>query len=117
MKFALASLYVSDLEKSLHFYNTLLEMPILRQMSGPGGAELVFLGQEGGVCLELVSAKAPETYSGFSLGFEMEDLAAAKKRLAAGGYPVLEELAAGPQTTICFLDGPNGEKVELIEYR
>ena len=116
MKLSIIALYVKDYEKSLYFYNTLLGLPVSHRQPGHGGTELVFLGEKGNVSIELIPIP-PESYTGFSLGFDVENLAEAKKHLTENGYPVEDEMAINPQTTICFLDGPNGEKIELIERK
>ncbi len=114
MTFSLATLHVQNMEKALHFYHTLLEIPILRRQPIGPGKELIFLGVEGQPNLELVPAEEAVVYSGFSVGFEVDDLAAIQERLAANGYPVKHEMKAGPSLTLCFLQGPCGEEVELI---
>lgn len=117
MKFAVVTLYVKDMEKSLTFYNTLLEMSIIRKQPIGEEKELVFLGNGGEVQLELIPSDEDVTYSGFSIGFETENLLLAKKCLEDNGYPIKSEMAPNPFTTLCFLQGPNGEEVELIEYK
>jgi lactoylglutathione lyase len=116
MKFSLVTLYVKDMEKSLTFYNRLLEMPIVGRHAIGQGKELVFLGTDGNVQLELIPADTEVVYSGFSIGFEAADLTGIKERLAANGYMIKREFSPAPTTTLCFLDGPNGEEIELIAY-
>lgn len=117
MKFALVTLYVQDMEKSLTFYNNILEIPIIKRQPIGSGKELVFLGIDNEVNLELIPSEDKITYSGFSIGFETKDLPSAKQRLADNGYAVKREFSPAPSTTLCFLDGPNGEQIELIEYK
>ncbi len=114
MKFSLTTLHVQDMQKALYFYHTLLEMPIVRRQPIGPDKELIFLGVEGEPNLELVPAEEGVQYSGFSVGFDVEDLAATKEKLAANGYPVKREMKAGPVLTLCFLQGPGGEEVELL---
>jgi len=116
MKFALLTLHVKDMDKSLAFYHELLEMPIVRRQPPGPGKELVFLGQDGDVNLELIPAEGDTVFSGFSAGFVVEDLAAVKERLAAHGYPVKREFSPNPSLILSFLDGPDGEEIELIKY-
>lgn len=115
MKYALTSLYVADMEKALSFYEGLLGISVLRRVDTPGG-ELVFLGEEGKPNLELVAQQGPVAYGGYSIGFEVEDLAGLKRRLAQAGYETHREFQPGPGTTLCFVKGPGGEEVELIAY-
>ncbi len=117
MRFALATLYVKNMKKSLAFYNAMLEIPVIkRQPIGPD-KELVFLGVEGQPNLELIPTDDDMSYSGFSIGFDVDDLSAMKERLAANGYAVKREFSPDPSTVLCFLDGPDGEEVELISRK
>lgn len=114
MKFSLVTLYVNDMEKSLKFYSELLEMAIIhRQPAGPG-KELIFLGIDGNVNLELIPSDTEVSYSGFSIGFDVEDLLIVKERLESNGYKIKREMSPSPVLTLCFFDGPNGEEVELV---
>ncbi len=116
MKFSLVTLHVKDMEKALAFYNGLLEMPIAGRQPIAPGKELIFLGG-GDVKLELVPSDTEISYSGFSVGFDVEDLSAVKKRLSDNGYSVKNEYSPAPNLTLAFLDGPCGEEVELIERK
>lgn len=116
IQFSLVTLHVHDMEKSLHFYNILLQIPILRKQAIGPQKELIFMGVEGQPNLELIPSDDMVSYSGFSIGFEVQDLAAVKNRLSSNGYAIKQEFSPSPSTTLCFLDGPNGEQVELIAY-
>lgn len=111
MKFALATLYVTDMPKSLVFYNQLLEIPIL----GNHENKMVFLGLEGHPGLELIATDTPTPHSGFSIGFEVPNMDAITARLAQNGYPIKRQFSPDGTTKLCFLDGPDGEEVELIQ--
>ena len=117
MKSVLITLYTEDVQKSLDFYNGLLEIPIIRRQTVGNGEELVFLGVGGIETLELVPADAGTAYAGFSIGIEVVDILTIKKRLEENGYPTEPIVSVNESTTLCFLEGPNGEKVELIEYK
>ncbi len=116
MKFSLATLYVTDMVRSLDFYNGLLDIPILRRQPAGPGKEFIFLGVEGQPNLELIPSDTPVAYAGFSIGFDVEDLPTLKARLAEGGYPVKREFSPAPGLVLCFLEGPSGEEVELISH-
>ncbi|MDR2940934.1 MAG: VOC family protein [Clostridiales bacterium] len=117
MKFALVTLHVKDMQKSITFYNNLLEIPIVRRQPAGPDSEMVFFGKADEAQLELVPSDTNISYSGFSIGFEVDSLATIKERLASNGYNIKNEFSPVPTTTLCFLDGPNGEEVELIEYK
>ncbi|MDF2842721.1 MAG: Glyoxalase/bleomycin resistance protein/dioxygenase [Herbinix sp.] len=116
MKFSLTTLYVKDMEKSLEFYNTLIGLPIVRRQVIGEDKELVFLG-DGDTLLELIPSDGNVQYAGFSIGFDVDDLLEAKERLENNGYKIKREMSPNSSLTLCFLDGPNGEEVELLEYK
>ncbi len=116
MKFSLTTLYVNDMDKSIKFYNGILGMPIIRKQLMGEGKELVFLGDDCNVNLELITSQVKMEYKGFSIGFDVENLSTVKAILIENGYAVKNEMSPNPSLTLCFIDGPNGEEVELIEY-
>lgn len=116
LKFSLVTLHVhmDNRDRTIEFYNKLLEMPIIsRQEAGPN-MELVFLGVEGEPNLEIIFSDEKFEYSGFSIGFDVEDLDLIKERLEVSGYKIKNEFSPSANTTLCFLDGPSGEEVELV---
>ena len=118
MKFSLVTLYMEELEPSLAFYRDLLGMQELRRIDTPGGA-IVFLGQGGNVELELIAGKqyAGSRYTGFSIGFDVDDMEAAIAKLEEQGIKKVSGPAnAGGTTILAFLEGPSGEQVELIQH-
>lgn len=116
MIFSLTTLYVQDMEKSLSFYNGLLGLPIVRKQLLPNGQTLLFMGMQGQPLLELIPSEQAVSYSGFSIGFNVEDLPSLRQRLAASGYAIKREFSPDDTTILCFLNGPNGEEIELISH-
>lgn len=116
MKFALVTLYVNDMEKTLEFYNKVLGLAIIGRHSVGEGKELVFLGKKDVPCIELVSTDEPTSYSGFSIGFDVKNLEETKKTLAQNGYTIDKEMKTGDSGAICFFEGPNGELIELMSH-
>lgn len=114
MKFAITTLYTKNLEKTVEFYTTFLDMPVIDRRAVAQEKELVFLGQKGDVILELVETDEDISYSGFSLGFEVDDLDSLKEKLKKNGYHMHLEMPAGESSFLCFFKGPNGEEIELI---
>ncbi len=116
MKFQLVTLYVKDMNKALEFYNGLLDLPILKRQK-MGDKELVFLGNVGNVNLELIETTEEIKYKGFSIGFEVNDIETLRDDLKQNGYLIKSEIKPNPYLTLYFLDGPNGEEIELIEQK
>lgn len=116
MKFALVTLYVKDMEKTLNFYYKVLGLPIIGRHSVGEGKELIFLGEEDKPCIELVPTDEETSYEGFSIGFDVSNLKETKKALAQHGYTIDKEMKAGDSGVICFFTGPNGELIELMSH-
>lgn len=117
MRFGFVTVFVSNMARSLAFYQTLLGLPLLRQMQTPGG-QLAFLGKPDEPSLELISDGETHSYNGFSIGIEVDDLDAATALLAENGYAVHRgPVQPNPQTRFSFVRDPDGIEIELIEQR
>lgn len=120
-------LRVGNLERSLEFYQHVLEMKLLRQKDYPEGRfTLAFLGygeEESHTVLELTHNWDTSEYDlGNAYGhiaIEVENAAQACDAVRAKGGKVVRE--AGPMkhgtTVIAFIEDPDGYKIELIEAK
>lgn len=118
-------LRVTDLEKSLAFYQDVLGMKLLRQEDFPGGRfTLAFVGYGEEVdhtVLELTYNWDTHEYDmGNAYGhiaIEVDDAYAACEAVRAKGQKVIRE--AGPMqhgtTVIAFVEDPDGYKIEFIQ--
>ena len=118
-------LRVGDLQRSLDFYTTILDMQLLRKSENPEYKyTLAFLGYEANPAqceLELTYNWGVESYEmGTAFGhiaLGVEDVYAACARIKAAGGNVTRE--AGPvkggDTLIAFVTDPDGYKIELIQ--
>jgi lactoylglutathione lyase len=118
-------LRVGNLEKSLNFYCTLLEMKLLRQKDYPGGEfTLAFVGygdESDHAVLELTYNWGKDQYSlGDAYGhiaIGVDDIYATCEQIRTQGGKVTRE--PGPMkhgsTVIAFVEDPDGYKVELIQ--
>jgi lactoylglutathione lyase len=112
---------VEDLEKTIHFYQTVLGLEMTRRSKSPRGSELVFFKAPGSdveieICKYDASGPVQVGPDLTHLAFEVEDIEAFAKHAAAEGYP----LSDGPTKTssgsvIAFIDAPEGYEVELIQ--
>lgn len=117
MQFAFVTLYVGDLEKSLAFYRDLLGLEQLRRQSTEDG-ELAFVGIGGQPTIELIQSTrfANNTFTGFSIGIQVDSLAAATELLVNAGHPLKRgPISPAPTVRFSFFAGPNGEEIQLIE--
>jgi lactoylglutathione lyase len=119
-------LRVKDLDKSLHFYNDLLGMQLLRKRDYPTGKfTLAFVGygdETDSTVIELThNWGQEEPYalgSGFGhLAIGVPDVYKACEQLAAAGVKIPRP--AGPMAhggaVIAFIEDPDGYRIELIE--
>lgn len=118
-------LRVTDLEKSLAFYQDVLGMKLLRQEDFPGGRfTLAFVGygeEADHTVLELTYNWDTHEYDmGNAYGhiaIEVDDAYAVCDAVRAKGQKVIRE--AGPMqhgtTVIAFVEDPDGYKIEFIQ--
>lgn len=116
MKFTFATLHITNMDKSIGFYNGLLGLEVLRRTKTNDG-ELAFLGVEGQPNLELVfSPRNVGDMAGFSIGIEVESLEEATQMMEENGYPLKSgPISPAPGVTFSFFTGPDGEEIELIQ--
>ena len=119
------SLKVKDLQESLHFYNHVLQLPVVRIIGPKNQPRLIFL--QG---LELSQINSDEEWlspeqAGFfgHIGFEVENIEAWIERLEQAGVQFTtrfrdvkfkEEKMA---VKVSFFLDPNGIPLELVEWR
>ena len=120
-------LRVGDLDRSLHFYTTVLGMQLLRRADYPAGKfTLAFVGfdtEENSAVIELTYNWGIDHYEiGTAYGhiaLAVPDAAAACETIRQRGGNVTRE--AGPMkggsTVIAFVEDPDGYKIELIERK
>jgi len=120
-------LRVTDLDRSLAFYQNVLGMQLLRQHDYPEGRfTLAFVGygdESSHTVLELThnwdvtAYELGTAYGHIALG--VEDAYQACELIKARGGRVVRE--AGPmkggQTVIAFVEDPDGYKIELIQQK
>ena len=120
-------LRVGNLERSLAFYQDVLEMKLLRRQDYPEGRfTLAFIGygdEANHTVIELTHNWDTEQYElGNAYGhiaIEVENAAAACDAVRTRGGKVTRE--AGPMkhgtTVIAFVEDPDGYKIEFIEKK
>lgn len=124
-RFEHTGIYVSDMKRSLEFYNGLLGFPVVRDVEVKVlNLHVVFL-DAGGFFIELLEphdkegyAKLPEKSFGLrQICLLVDDLKLAYERLKAKGVEFIEpplEIVPGQVSHAIFLD-PDGVHVELLQ--
>ena len=112
---------VNDIERTVKFYETALELKVARRSVSPRGAQIVFLAtpnsdEEIEICQLPNSPSVQVQPDLMHLAFEVENLAEFTAKLEKKGY----KLSDGPTPTssgsiIAFIDAPEGYEVELIQ--
>ena len=120
-------LRVGNLERSLAFYQDVLDMQLLRKQDYPEGRfTLAFIGygdEANHTVIELTHNWDTDRYdlgTGYGhIAIEVENAAAACDAVRARGGKVTRE--AGPMkhgsTVIAFVEDPDGYKIEFIEKK
>ena len=114
---------VNDLERTVKFYCDVLGLAEIKRHKSPRGSELVFLKTAGSEeLIELCSypAAGPVTVQPdlTHLAFEVDDLAAFEKHLAAHGLKYSDgPITSSAGTTFAFVDAPEGYEIELIQKK
>ena len=114
---------VSDMDKSISFYQGILGMEVIEEKTSPRGSKLVFLKFPGTDCdLELCSfpnsglVHVPEDL--VHLAFEVENLEECINRLNAAGIPITEgPLESSNGTRFIFTEDPDKYEIELMDYK
>ncbi len=112
---------VSDMERTIAFYQDVLGLEVLERKVSPRGSHLAFLAVPNSEeLIELCSfpTSGPVTVQEdlVHLAFEVDNLDATIEELEAKGVPITD----GPTRTssgsrFIFIDAPDGYEVELIE--
>ena len=114
---------VSNMDKSISFYQDILGMEVLEQKTSPRGSKLVFLKFPGMDCeLELCSfpdsgsVHVPEDL--VHLAFEVDDLEMCIEKINASGVPITEgPLESSNGTKFIFTEDPDKYEIELMHYK
>lgn len=114
---------VNDLERTVKFYREVLGLAEVRRHKSPRGSELAFLKAPGSAEeIEIthfpgsgpVQVQPDLTH----LAFEVDDLAAFERHLAAHGLKFSDgPTTSSSGTTFAFIDAPEGYEIELIQKR
>ena len=114
---------VSDIDKSISFYQDILGMEVIEQKTSPRGSKLVFLKFPGMDC-ELELCSFPDSGSVYvpedlvHLAFEVDDLEVCIDKLNAAGVPITEgPLESSNGTKFIFTEDPDKYEIELMYYK
>ena len=116
MKMVHLTIHTKKLKESVAFYQDILGFFVEERFYGLGGKSIVFLGsKDNQVRIELIENKEPPCLgAAFSVGFHVDDIALAYKRMEALGLNPSHISSPNPSTQFFFLSDPNGLRIQLI---
>ena len=118
MTYCWTTITVTDLKKSLAFYQDVIGLKIARRMQPNQDMEIAFLG-EGETQVELIWNRATTAVSfgkDISIGFIVESLEQFRKLLEEKGVPVHSgPFQPNPFIKFLYIQDPDGLKVQLVE--
>lgn len=114
---------VSDLDKTIEFYEKVLGLEKTKEHTSPRGSRLVFFkAPESEELIEICSfpdsgeVKVQEDLT--HLAFEVDSIEEFAKHSEALGYPLSDgPTTSSSGTTFAFIDAPEGYEIELIEKK
>lgn len=105
------NLSVDDIEAARRFYRDLLDLPPIAKPPGAGRRNGCWF-LVGDVELHISEEVADNASSLRHIAFEVDDLAAARQRLAAGGCEI-DDSRAGTEVRRFFVRDPAGNRIEI----
>jgi catechol 2,3-dioxygenase-like lactoylglutathione lyase family enzyme len=105
-----------DPEKTAKFYVETLGAKMVGQ-AGNGGYRLDLHGLSLNVTKFIDSQTRQQVYGMEHFALNTDDLDGTVAKLKANGAKVLEEMTSGNGRRICFLEGPDGVQLEIIEMK
>ena len=118
MKYCWTTINVSDLSKSLAFYQDILGLGVALRFKPNPGMEIAFLG-DGETQVELIwNASNAEVGFGkdISLGFVVDSIEGFMKVIEARGIPVHSgPFQPNPSIRFIYVQDPDGLKIQLVE--
>lgn len=118
MKYVHAMIRIRDPQKSLHFYQTLLGLKLLRRKDSDNGRFTLYYlaSEEGEPEIELTHNWDEQDYTNGNafghLAFRVDDIHATCQRLADGGVTILRPPRDG---YMAFVKDPSGVSIELLQ--
>ena len=123
MKILHTCLNVSDLDRSITFYTSNLQLNFTsRREIKQNNAEIAFLKDEAGNAIELTHWRDKKIVEGDNfdhIAFEVEDVQSAVETLRKNGVTIAMEPYSlqGSTSRIAFVKDPDGNWLELIQPR
>lgn len=116
MRSAIATVMVSDMDRSASFYGETLGLTERERV--PGWAEYVTTNGQFVVALHTARPGTPlPPQGGITVGFGVADVNAERARLEAAGVPFHGPTVDNPPVRLAFFADPDGYPLYLVEHR
>ncbi|MGI6490047.1 MAG: VOC family protein [Sphaerochaeta sp.] len=119
MKFLWTTIEVLDVDESVRFYQEIVGLSVEHRIAGEE-TNIAFMG-DGETKIELISHKGvvPQAVGALiSIGFEVDDLDAKIAFLQERGIPITAgPFSPNPRIRFCYVEDPNGVRIQFVEQR
>ena len=119
MDFCWCTVTVSDLDRSLEFYQGIVGLGISRRLQAGPGVEIAFLG-DGETKLELIchGGDKPDIGEDIAIGFTVDSVDEMMDFVAQKGIRVHSgPFEPNPHTRFFYVQDPDGLKVQFVENK
>jgi lactoylglutathione lyase len=106
-----------DMQKTVEFYQWLLDLPIYSRFPIGNGGEIVFFGKKGETKFEVIYQPGGETKNagGVTIGFEVESLQEKLAMLESKHIVHSPVISPNPNSSFSFFKDLNGVTIQLFE--
>ncbi len=119
MSFCWVTIHVSDLEKSVSFYQDIIGLKVNRRMKPLPEIDIAFLGADGTTEIELLHHDKKKNLThgkDFSLGFTVDSLDETVEFLNSRNIPVHSgPFQPSPVLKFIYILDPDGLKIQFVE--
>ncbi len=116
MKVKYATIIVRSMNESIEFYSDVMGFEVDSQFKALPGVVITLMKGRGEAMVELIENGAYEVGL-YSVGMDVDDLAATVERLKAKGATITLEPVPTQVGSLAFVEDPNGARIALIEHR
>jgi lactoylglutathione lyase len=116
MRVKYATIIVENTERSVAFYSDVLGFAVDSRLEPAPGVVIALMKGEGEAMVELIESARFATGL-YSVGMDVDDLAATVADLKAKGAGITMEPVPTLVGSLAFLEDPDGVRIALIEHR
>lgn len=118
MEINFLTIHTKDMEKSIAFYEKVLDFKLDKRLTPSPGSEIAFLDDGFGIQLELIKDPKEAVYKGqgISLGFYVKDIEHVRQHLLLGNVPItFGPVALKSGVKLMHAKDPNGLELGFVQ--